>query len=330
MRRAHSVSSTSTLRSKPYLTLIALLAFLTTVLSTSTTSPYIENPPNEPRATKSFMLRVLPLGASITVGYKSTDGNGYRKPLREQLRYAGWEVDMVGRLANGTMKDNQNEGHYGDTIEQVAKAAMRSAVMQPNLILINVGTNDGIRNVHITNAGQRIDRLITELFASIPNTTIILSTLIPNARVQRVIQRLNKEYREVAARRRKQGDRVVLAEMAYFLNVDQLVDGTHPDDQGYREMAAVWWAAIQQAEEEGMLGRPNGVAKSAISLLSEVNMTSNANALDDGPVEDPLLPAYVAPAQPGEGSGVGAYGLLGRGMWVMFGIQVLCKFVGFL
>jgi hypothetical protein len=48
----------------------------------------------------------MPLGASITVGYQSSDGNGYRKPLREQLRYAGWEVDMVGSLTNGTMKDN--------------------------------------------------------------------------------------------------------------------------------------------------------------------------------------------------------------------------------
>lgn len=58
------------------------------------------------RDTKPFALRILPLGASITMGFKSPDRNGYRKWLRQQLRYAGWDVDMVGTLQSGTMHDN--------------------------------------------------------------------------------------------------------------------------------------------------------------------------------------------------------------------------------
>lgn len=54
----------------------------------------------------TFLLRIMPLGASITLGYGSTDHNGYRKPLRQQLRYAGWQVNMIGSLRNGTMHDN--------------------------------------------------------------------------------------------------------------------------------------------------------------------------------------------------------------------------------
>ncbi|KAF4439048.1 carbohydrate esterase family 3 [Fusarium acutatum] len=46
------------------------------------------------RAAKDFYLRVMPLGASITQGYKSSDGNGYRKWLRAQLRFRGWKVSM--------------------------------------------------------------------------------------------------------------------------------------------------------------------------------------------------------------------------------------------
>lgn len=53
-----------------------------------------------------FLLRVLPLGASITFGYKSTDGNGYRDWIRRQLRYEGWPVEMVGSRRMGTMRDN--------------------------------------------------------------------------------------------------------------------------------------------------------------------------------------------------------------------------------
>jgi hypothetical protein len=59
-----------------------------------------------PRDTEYLTLRVMPLGASITQGYLSSDNNGYRKVLREQLRYSGWPVNMVGSLADGTMLDN--------------------------------------------------------------------------------------------------------------------------------------------------------------------------------------------------------------------------------
>ena len=62
--------------------------------------------PLQKRDNGTFLLRVLPLGASITLGYLSTDHNGYRKALRQQLRYAGWQVDMIGSLRNGTMHNN--------------------------------------------------------------------------------------------------------------------------------------------------------------------------------------------------------------------------------
>ena len=58
------------------------------------------------RETDKFLLRIMPLGASITLGYKSTDGNGYREHIRQQLRYEGWQVDMVGSKINGTMHNN--------------------------------------------------------------------------------------------------------------------------------------------------------------------------------------------------------------------------------
>ncbi|KAJ0332941.1 hypothetical protein COL5a_001669 [Colletotrichum fioriniae] len=45
---------------------------------------------------EDLYLRILPLGASITRGVPSSDNNGYRKALREQLRFEGWEVNMVG------------------------------------------------------------------------------------------------------------------------------------------------------------------------------------------------------------------------------------------
>lgn len=58
-------------------------------------------------------LRIMPLGASITHGVGSSDGNGYRNALRTKLVSQGNLVNMVGSNPNGTMKDNENEGLFG-------------------------------------------------------------------------------------------------------------------------------------------------------------------------------------------------------------------------
>lgn len=57
------------------------------------------------RSAQDFYLRLMPLGASITEGVHSTDGNGYRKWIRAQLRWKGWQVNMVGSKQNGNMAD---------------------------------------------------------------------------------------------------------------------------------------------------------------------------------------------------------------------------------
>ena len=60
---------------------------------------------NITRRAGTFYLRVMPLGASITEGVASSDGNGYRNHVRDVLRFNGWKVNMVGSKQNGRMKD---------------------------------------------------------------------------------------------------------------------------------------------------------------------------------------------------------------------------------
>jgi hypothetical protein len=65
----------------------------------------------------------MPLGASITYGLKSSDGNGYRKALRDQIVAYGNDVNMVGSRRNGSMEDNDVEGWPGYVIDQVQAKA---------------------------------------------------------------------------------------------------------------------------------------------------------------------------------------------------------------
>ncbi|GAB1203896.1 hypothetical protein APSETT445_002538 [Aspergillus pseudonomiae] len=226
-----------------------------------------ETPRLTPRDGRPFTLRIMPLGASITYGYQSTDGNGYRRWLRQQLRHSGWWVNMVGSHPNdtSTMNDNEVEATSGFRVDQVTEAAEKTIPQQPNLILINAGTNDANQYkdpaVDVYKTGERMDALLTRLYDAIPGTTIILSTLLPRVTTDNEIVKFSRyisdQYRQIVAARRQQGQRIVLAEMSDFIKPEDLIDGTHPTDFGYKKMASVWWEALQEAEREGLLQPPN-------------------------------------------------------------------------
>lgn len=59
---------------------------------------------------------------------------------------------MVGSLKTGTMKDNDNEGHIGYRIQQIVDEYLVTIVKnKPNLIIMNIGTNNAGQNNGVSN-----------------------------------------------------------------------------------------------------------------------------------------------------------------------------------
>jgi lysophospholipase L1-like esterase len=77
---------------------------------------------------------------SITQGFQSPTGNGYRQHLIDLLN--GNAVDMVGRMISGNMADPDEQGIDGATIQQVTDNVQSALQLRPNVILLHVGTND--------------------------------------------------------------------------------------------------------------------------------------------------------------------------------------------
>jgi lysophospholipase L1-like esterase len=51
-----------------------------------------------------------------------------------------------------------------------------------------------------------------------------------------------------------EGKRIILADMnTGFITKKDLVEGVHPNSEGYKKMSAVWEAAILEAREKRML-----------------------------------------------------------------------------
>ncbi|KAK3216783.1 hypothetical protein GRF29_1g930039 [Pseudopithomyces chartarum] len=245
---------------------VALISLLAIVGAQHALSAMIASRDDDPIVPghSNFPLRILPLGASITWGQKSSDGNGYRGHLRDMLQKRSTVVDMVGTMKSGNMPDNDNEGHPGVRLDQVAVWAKQDIKFLPSLILINVGTNDVLfesPQFPLSEIGERMDNLVTYLFNSIPDVTIVVSKLLPSSNKDaddRIRNIVNPQYEDVVINHQKDKQRIVLADLYSALTVEDLVDGIHPTDEGYKKLADVWLSAIYEAGKKGMLVEPKG------------------------------------------------------------------------
>ncbi|KAL2821315.1 SGNH hydrolase-type esterase domain-containing protein [Aspergillus cavernicola] len=241
-------------------------------------------------------LRILPLGASITNGLKSTDKNGYRKHLRDALRWANYQVDMVGSLRNGTMKDNDNEGHSGFTIEEVHRMAQPQYRVKPNLVLINAGTNDCTQHVDeaYASGAMLMENMVVDIFNNIPEVTVILSGLLPNTARGPCTKFLNDEYGKLVEKLASQGRKIVFANFntGWFTEAN-LIDDTHPNDYGYKMLASLWFDAIMTAADKGFLtdaldnglpvGSTTGACDKTPGDYEYSKQTQRGSGGDDGP-----------------------------------------------
>ncbi|KAK4177572.1 family 3 putative carbohydrate esterase [Triangularia setosa] len=234
------------------------------------------------RTAKDFFLRVMPLGASITEGVGSSDGHGYRDLLRAQLHIQGWDVNMVGSKQNGRFEDNENEGHPGRTITQVRGEFNKTGkALMPNLVLLNAGTNDCIRQIDTNNAGARLKALIDDVFTTIPGVTVILSTLAPSRKNDSCSADLSQQYRNLVANTYRGNPRIGMADFHSAINMNDHLhpDGIHPNDAGYAIFTSLWMDAIRKLEDQ---------------------IQPPAPVIDDGPADVPRPSPPSAPPPPNE------------------------------
>ena len=201
------------------------------------------------RAAQSVGLRLMPLGDSITRGYKSTTEDGYRAPLSTALKNRGIALDFVGSQRCGALLNSDVEGYNGYRIDQItALVDTALATYHPNLITLHIGTNDLAQNYQAATASKRLAALIDQIIADDPKVTILVAQLVCNATpsVQSLIDAYNAKIPEIVQSRAKAGKHVYLVSMKALTKAD-LADGLHPNDVGYQKMADAWDAGIQQA-----------------------------------------------------------------------------------
>ncbi|MCM2387199.1 FG-GAP-like repeat-containing protein [Streptomyces albipurpureus] len=208
-------------------------------------------------------IKGMPLGDSITYGYNSSTGDGYRGVFWDDIRLSSVmkrSQDFVGTRRSGRMADPDHEGHPGWRIDQIAEIADCSVpAHRPNVITLHAGTNDLNQNYQVDTAPARLGQLIDQILLDAPETTVLVATLVPSKKpeVQPRIVEFNRQVRALVAQRRDSGEHVLLADTSAVTTAD-LADQLHPNDNGYRKIAAAFLTGLYQAADNGWLRDPVG------------------------------------------------------------------------
>lgn len=192
------------------------------------------------------MTRVLPLGDSITAG--SNLPGAYRVELLRQMRAAGLDVDFVGSQRDwlAPLRDREHEGHSGWCIDDLAAVVPGIGKHRPEVVLLLIGTNDVLSGSDPVRAGQRYAALVDEALTVVPGAFLLVGAVPPlgDSELDERGRALNSAIRDIVAVAAARGSSVTYVDLHAALTAADLADGVHPDEGGYRKIAAAWAEAL--------------------------------------------------------------------------------------
>lgn len=111
----------------------------------------------------------------------------------------------------------------------------------------------------------------------VPETTVILSTLIPNKEGGDKFDWVNEQYPTLVKKFQEEGLHIVLAEMSDGGDI-WTKDGTHPTGDGFRKMAAGRRHSVTQAEKRRGCSCSEAMSSSKMTSPLETSVSRNMEA----------------------------------------------------
>ncbi|MCR4796503.1 MAG: hypothetical protein K5898_15285 [Ruminococcus sp.] len=152
------------------------------------------------REQQAEKIKIMAIGDSITDGYGVS--GSYRKFLYNELTKKGYSVDMVGSKGNNFMAeytdsetgesftyDDDNTGYSGYAIKEypgrngileTLKSTDCLASCKPDIVILQIGTNDVIDNHDMENSGRRLQELVEYIMDNIHESSTLFVTTIPD------------------------------------------------------------------------------------------------------------------------------------------------------
>jgi lysophospholipase L1-like esterase len=202
---------------------------------------------------KEQSVRIMPLGDSITQGFRGHDS--FRRGLWLRLKKAGARVDFVGSLKENfggmphhTDFDMDHEGHWGWRADQVlARVDNWAAKNVPDIVLLHLGTNDIGGGQDIEETVGEIEEIIMTIRKHNPKVKVLLAQIIPmaNEAINERIKKFNEQLESLAESICTEESPVILVNhFDGFDSQSDTYDGVHPNEWGADKMADKWYEAL--------------------------------------------------------------------------------------
>lgn len=298
-----------------------MLAIVVLALSCTSGTP-------SPTTRPGPVLRIMPLGDSNTTG---TVGGGYRTDLYQLLASDGAAPNLVGSNLGGpeSLPDKNHEGHGGWTIAQIAaNAPAWLRTYRPDLVLLQIGTNDTRDEAPAASASARLAALLDTMLAVAPEVQVLVATIPPidDPVRERRVRAFNAAVPAIVAAR----ERVSYVDVhGAVLQPRDFSDSVHLNWGGYSKIASRWYAAItghamrRYEAEQTSTGKTADVnASGGFAVSAGVPADFRVSATEPG-----TYAMHVRAAAEGSctydvnGASVVIAGM-GRGQWITFRVDV--------
>lgn len=201
--------------------------------------------------TSQQLVKIMPLGDSITEGVNSSFYGGYRVSLWNDAVASGWHVQFVGSRSNGptSLPDKAHEGHPGWRTDQISTHVVKwLTTYQPQIILLHIGTNDIIQGYSVSTAIMRLNYLIDQITHTLPSAIVIVAAITPLRRpgLASKVQEYNQDLVTLIREKQAVNRHILAVDMYDAMPLNDITDTIHPNDAGYTIMAQVWYKALTQ------------------------------------------------------------------------------------
>lgn len=163
---------------------------------------------------------ILAFGDSLTQGYGVPPGSGYPEMLQDELDKRGYKYHVV------------NAGIGGDTTGGGVARVQSAVAMHPEVVILELGGNDGLRGIPIDSMQSNLDEMIVK-FQEAGAKVILAGMTLPRNMGPEYIGAFEKVYTTLAAKY-KVTLIPFLLEGAAGHGDRMLEDGIHPNAAGYR------------------------------------------------------------------------------------------------
>ena len=179
--------------------------------------------PAEAAGAKAGPVKIVAFGDSLTSGHRLASKDAYPSVLQAKLKAAGLPVTVV------------NHGVTGDTTTRALRRLDSALAEHPQIMILELGVNDGLRGVPVPVVKANLEKIITE--AQAQNIQVVLCAMeaLPLQGWQYTIA-FHQMYEDLAA---TYGVTLVPFLMNGVLGNPDLIsdDGVHPNAAGARYIA---------------------------------------------------------------------------------------------